>query len=166
MQVLITGFIQVCEYTLAKEILCKAGMGQRREDGDTLAVFPERGECHAFYVKRGLQEDNKRLLTVDEGSYSDALHRKGASSVPATDFRTGAPKASEDTEVGYSWQHYEYVDFGDLLSVLVRKLVPEAKYTPSPYMGAGKSQMHHIEQSVEFLRIWSEMNPTHALKFV
>lgn len=166
MQVLITGFIQVCEYTLAKEILYKAGMGQRREDGDTLAVFPERGECYAFYVKRGLQDDKATFLAVDEGNYSDALHRKGASCVLAKDFRTNEPKCSEHTEVGYSWTYHEYVDFGALLSVLVKKLVPTAKYDPSPYMGAGKTQRHHIAQSVEYLRIWSEMNPDHDLKFV
>lgn len=159
MQVRITGFIQVCEYTLAKEMLYLAGCGQRREDGDNLAVFLDKGENGAFYVKRGFAE-HFRLMSVDEGSYSDALHRKGASRVP------DEKRGSEDTEVGYTTPFYEYVDFGVLLRVLVGKLVPEAKYAPSPYSGAGRSQMHHIEQSVEYLRIWSEMNPTHALKFV
>ena len=47
----ITGWLQVIDYALAKEILYKCGFSQRREDGDTLYVF-DRGEPGAFYVKK------------------------------------------------------------------------------------------------------------------
>ncbi len=179
LEVKITGYIQVCELTLACQMLYLAGMGRRREDGDNLMVYPEPGEHGAIYVRKGSEWDKGgRIFAVDEGSYNGALHRKGMACVvereitPEGERKSGEPlfggaeRKGADTEVGYSWNYLEYVDMCSLLGALCNKLVPNAIIKGSDAMGAGRRQRDYAGQYVEYLLIWSQENPDHDLRFV
>lgn len=151
MQVRVEG-VQVCELGLAHRILYLAGCGRRRVDGDTMGVYLERG--NSFYVP-GPDKPYMNLM-VDEGSYSGALHLKSEEVGPIDAM----------TDISYSLPWCEYVDMGDLMRVLVRKLVGEVKYEPGPYIGRGKNQRHEMAQSIAHLKSWSEQNPEHKLRFI
>jgi hypothetical protein len=179
LEVKITGFIQVCELGLACQMLFLAGMGRRREDGDTLAVYPEQGEHGSIYVRKGSEWDkNANFLAVDEGYYNGALHRVGMSAIvdkeitPEAERVSGQPlfggkeKRYKDTEVGSTWSYLEYVDMCSLLGALCNKLVPNAIIKGSEAMGRGRRQRDIAEQYVEYLRIWSLENPDHDLSFI
>lgn len=150
--------VQVCELTLACEILYKAGCGRRRTDVDHIGVYLDRPNG-SFYVSPEVTKDRGlvtpyAILMVDEGSYSGALHL-----VPHL-------QEENDTVGGHSLPWCEYVDMGELMRVLVRKLCGEVKYEPGPYISRGKNQRHEMEQSITFLRKWSEANRDHKLKFI
>jgi len=116
---------QVVSYDQARAVLFSLGCGARR-DGDYLVVLAERTTT-TLYV--GKVEDEKPLgrLYIDEGHYSSAQELGGTVASMSTPWR-------------------EYVDFGDLAYVVLRKLDPEkAKECHSgDALGRGRRQRHRM----------------------
>jgi hypothetical protein len=146
-------WFQVVEYTCAKQIIYFAGMGQRREDGDNLLVYPEREM--SFYVRKDTTQSPLARLAVDEGSYTNAMH------LPSIIH----PDNVETTNT-FSLPWCEYVDAGHLMGTVVRKLVPDATMRASEAIGRGRRQQDAMDQYIAHLLAWTERNPKHSLRFI
>lgn len=145
----ITEWFQVVEYTCAKQILYHAGMGQCREDADTLVVYGMRGNGETFHIPRNTTLSPLVRLFVDEGHYSNCMHL-----------------TSMETFNSFSLPWCEYVDAVDLMGAVVRRLVPDAVIRPSDAIGRGRQQQDLMKQYVAHLLSWTEKNPDNIFSFI
>lgn len=148
MQVNLKNYIQVFEYSVARQIMMQLGMGWRREDADNLFVFANGGKSSSF-VENGSQDEIASLF-VDEGIYTEAVLRKN-------DF---------ETKIGIVLPFYECVDATEFLKVITKKLCPDAKIESTLMIGRGFRQQHFLNQYVRILTEWSKSNPTNPVQFI
>ena len=103
-------------------------------DGMKLHVY-EGEQKYSLYVKESKRADYKLItkLTVDEGLFSYVLQSSGS-----------LHRCSE------SWD--ELVDYCDLLSVIVHKLLPDAEVNVEHYHGRGRQTRAFIDAYHEVLK--------------
>ena len=121
----------VVELNAARKILWLIGCKVRRENDDLLVFAREKDEWSNYAKKT---EDEKLIgrLFVDEGVYSSVLTIDGK-----LNFRNN------------EWE--ELVDFRVMLTIITRKLLPEAKHPESEAIGRGRRQQDLITGYIELL---------------
>ena len=108
----------VVEYGAARKIIFQLGLNARRENDDLLIFKGVEDKSFSLYTKAN-KEKVFSTMYVDEGMFSDVLMIDG--------------KVQDFSE---PWQ--EFVDYCNLISIVISVLLPDAERPRSSAIGRGR----------------------------